>query len=362
MKKRKLKKNVKLVTIFLIIPATILFISTILCIYLISPIDKSSTKEIEIVIESGMSTKRIGEILQEKGLIRSKTFFYIYNKINRCSSLKASTYTLSKNMNMDQIINSICQGNNYNPNTINITFKEGKRITDYAKTISQKTNNNYEDVIKIMNDRNYLKELQNKYWFLTEDIFNSNIYYPLEGLLAPDTYNFKNKDITVKEIIEKLLDQTYKNLQPYRSILENQKHTINEYITLASMAELEGKNENDRRKIVGVFENRLKTNMNLGSDVTTYYGLQKPLNEDLTAKEIATINAYNTRTSNMTGKIPVGPICSVSISSIKAAINPDNNNFYYFVADKNGKIYYTKTNQEHEQKVMEIKEAGNWIW
>lgn len=362
MKKRKLKKNVKLVTIFLIIPAIILLLSSVICIYLISPIDKSSKEKVEIVIKSGMGTKQIGEVLQKKGLIRSKEFFYIYNKINRCSSLKASTYTLSKNMTMDEIINNICQGNNYNPNTVTITFQEGKRITDYAKLISQKTNNKYEDVIAVMNDQTYLKELQKKYWFITDEVFSQDIYYPLEGLLAPDTYNFKNKNVTTKEIIEKLLDQTYKNLHPYKNILENKVHTINEYITLASMAELEGRKEEDRKKIIGVFENRLKQNMNLGSDVTTYYGLQKPLNEDLTYKEITTINAYNTRTNNMAGKIPVGPICSISVSSIKSAINPDNNNFYYFVADKNGKIYYTKTNQEHEQKVIEIKEAGNWIW
>ena len=222
--------------------------------------------------------------------------------------------------------------------------------------ISSKLNVNYEEVINIMNDTNYLKSLQQDYWFLTNDIFDSRIYYPLEGYLAPDTYEF-SKDSSVKEIIQVMLDQTAKNLSSYRSL-----NNIHKYITLASMAELEGVNTKDRKMIVGVFNNRLAANMNLGSDVTTYYAFQKPMTGDLTAKEFATSNPYNTRASDMAGKLPVGPICSVSKSSIEASINPTTNDYYYFVADKNGKIYYNKTSSGHLQTIKEIKEAGNWIW
>ena len=191
---------------------------------------------------------------------------------------------------------------------------------------------------------------------MTNDIFDSRIYYPLEGYLAPDTYEF-SKDSSVKEIIQVMLDQTAKNLSSYRSL-----NNIHKYITLASMAELEGVNTKDRKMIVGVFNNRLAANMNLGSDVTTYYAFQKNMTGDLTAKEFATSNPYNTRASDMAGKLPVGPICSVSKSSIDASINPTANDYYYFVADKNGKIYYNKTSSGHLQTIKEIKEAGNWIW
>lgn len=362
MKKRKLKKEVKLITIFLVIPAILLLMASVICIYLMSPVDKVATGEVEVVIESGMSTKKIGELLKEKDLIRSEKFFFIYNKINRCPSLKASTYNLRKNMTLDEIIKSICDGNSYNPDVVKITFQEGKRIPDYAKLISEKTNHSYEEVIGLMNNETYLRTLQSKYWFITEEVFKDGVYYPLEGLLSPDTYLFESKDVKIEYIIEKLLDETSKKLHPYKISLENGPYTIGEYITLASILELEGTNDDNRKKIMGVFENRIQAKMNLGSDVTTYYGLQKPLTEDLTSKEIATINSYNTRTNNMIGKLPIGPICSISLSSLKAAVQPDNNDYYYFVADKNGKIYYTKTNREHEEKVMEIKEAGDWIW
>lgn len=356
----KLKKKVKITIILLVLIGVMLLGCSFVYMFFMMPVDKNSKADIEVVIQPGMSTREIGNLLEKRGVIRDSKFFLIYTKFNSCKSLKASTYNLSKNMNLEEIVSTICSGNSYNTNVVKITFKEGKRITDYAKVISDKMDISYDDVINTMNDMNYLKSLQQDYWFLSNDIFNQGIYYPLEGYLAPDTYEFsKNSD--VKEIVEVMLDQMANNLKSYKSIL-NDGNSIHSYITLASMAELEGVKTADRKMIVGVFNNRLKNNMNLGSDVTTYYAFQKSMTSDLTAKEFATSNPYNTRASDMVGKLPIGPICSVSKSSIDAAINPTNSDNLYFVADKNGKIYYNKTNSEHLATVKEIKEAGNWIW
>ncbi len=354
------KRKVKITIAILLVMGISLILLSFIYTYLVMPIDKNSKADIEIVIEPGMSTRDIGKLLEEREVIRSSQVFVFYTRISKCNSLKASTYNLSKNMSLPIIVDKICKGNNYNDNVVNITFKEGKRITDYAKLISREFSISYDEVIKSMNDVDYLKSLQSDYWFLTDEMLNQNIYYPLEGYLAPDTYQFdKNSD--VKQIIEVMLDQMAHNLEKYKDKLIVNKQVHN-YITMASLTELEGVTKKDRKMIVGVFNNRLQNNMNLGSDVTTYYALQKPMTEDLTAQEFQTSNPYNTRSSDMIGKLPVGPICSVSKESIEAAINPTNNNYLYFVADKNGKIYYNKTNSEHLQTVKEIKEAGNWIW
>lgn len=361
MARRKVKKKVKITIIFLVIIGLLLIASSGIYCYFASPVDTKSQAIIEVEIKQGMSTKEIGELLEKRGLIKNSNFFLIYSKLNNCTSLKAATYDLRKSMSIKEIIDTICKGNTYNKEVINLTFKEGKRITDYAKLISEETNNSYESVIEVMTDQIYIQELINKYWFLTADILNPNIYYPLEGYLYPDTYQFENKDVDIKTIITKLLNQTDNKLSPYKEILLNKKHTIHDYITLASMAELEGTNTENRKMIIGIFENRLKIKMNLGSDVTTYYALQLPMTSDLTSKQFATKNPYNTRDLNMTD-IPVGPIASISSSSLEAALKPTASSYYYFVADKLGNIYYTKNSDEHLQKVQEIKEAGNWIW
>ena len=336
----------------------VMIIMAFIWIFLSSPVDRNDDTNVKIEIKSGTSTQEIANILKENNLIRSELVFAIHVKFNNVKSLKAANYVFSKSMNLNEIVKVLEDGNAVIPGLV-LTFKEGQNIPDYAKLIAEKTNNSYEEVISIINNKEYLNELINKYWFLTNSILNPNIYYPLEGYLAPNTYHFENKEVDVKTIIEKVLQQTNKNLTPYKSQIQN---NIHHYITMASIVELEGTNTDNRKMIVGVFNNRLNKGMNLGSDVTTYYALQHPMTSDLTSAQFATDNPYNTRSTTMMGKMPVGPICNPSNSSLEASINPTINDNLFFVADKHGNIFYTKTVAEHDKKVREIKEKGDWIW
>lgn len=347
----------KIAIIFLIIGVLLLGMFG-LYQYQVSPTDKSSNAKVEVVIKQGMSTSQIASLLKKKYLIRDEFFFKVYMKLNRRDSIKASTYYLSKNMSLDNIVSLLEKGAS---NTdISITFKEGKTIKDYAKVLSETTNISEDEFLIKMKDKTYLTSLIKSYWFLTDAILDSNIYYGLEGYLAPDTYNFKDKDVTVEEVIKTLLDQEEKNLSPYKDTLS--KMNVHEVLTLASISELEGLKDTDRKLIVGVFQNRLSKGMNLGSDVTTYYAFNQAMDKDLTSEMFNTYNPYNTRSSEMAGKLPVGPICNPSKESILASINPTKSDYYYFVADKNGNVYYTKTSSEHSAKVKELKEKGDWIW
>ena len=347
----------KIATIFLILGLLLLGTFGVYQ-YEISPVDKKSMATYEVVVKQGMSTSEIANLLKEKNLIRNSFFFKVYMKLNRKQTIKAATYDLKKSMDLDTIV-SLLEVGKANDD-ISITFKEGKTIKDYAKVLSTNTNIKEEAFLAKMKDKAYLTSLINSYWFLTDDILNDDIYYGLEGYLAPDTYNFKDKDVSIEEVIKTLLDQEEKNLEPYKNKVN--KANIHDILTLASMAELEGVKEKDRKMIVGVFQNRLSKNMNLGSDVTTYYAFSEDMTKDLTSEMFNTYNPYNTRSSQMAGKLPVGPICNPSKSSIEASINPTSSDYYYFVADKNGNVYYTKTSSEHSAKVKELKDKGDWIW
>ncbi len=347
----------KIATIFLILGLLLLGTFGVYQ-YEISPVDKKSMATYEVVVKQGMSTSEIANLLKEKNLIRNSFFFKVYMKLNRKQTIKAATYDLKKSMDLDTIV-SLLEVGKANDD-ISITFKEGKTIKDYAKVLSTNTNISEDDFLAKMKDKTYLTSLINSYWFLTDDILNDDIYYGLEGYLAPDTYNFKDKDVSIEEVVKTLLDQEEKNLDPYKNKVN--KANIHDILTLASMAELEGVKEKDRKMIVGVFQNRLSKNMNLGSDVTTYYAFSEDMTKDLTSEMFNTYNPYNTRSSQMAGKLPVGPICNPSKSSIEASINPTSSDYYYFVADKNGNVYYTKTSSEHSAKVKELKDKGDWIW
>lgn len=319
----------------------------------------SSSSEVEFTVDGGYYDTI--PKLKSAGLIRNELCFKLYVKIHKINNIQKGKYILNKNMSVKEIIEVFNKGNNYNPDSITITFKEGKHMRSIASTIEENTNNKAEDVFNLLNDKEYLNEVINTYWFIDDSILNPNIYYSLEGYLYPDTYEFKNKDVTVKEIFKTMLDQMGKKLEPFKSDIESSKYNVHQILTLASIVELEGAKSDDRKGVAGVFYNRLNSGMSLGSDVTTYYAAKVELSErDLYKAELDSVNPYNTRSSSMAGKLPVGPICNPGIESIEAALKPTKSDYYFFVADKNGKTYFTKTNSEHTKKVSELKQAGLW--
>ena len=284
----------------------------------------------------------------------------IYTKINNINNLKAGKYNLNRSEDLSKIIEHLVNGD-VTDDTVKITFIEGKNIRWIAKTIADKTVNTEEDVFNLLEDEEYIDSLIDKYWFITDEIKDSRIYYALEGYILPDTYTFENKEVSVKTIFNIILNFTDKYLSTYKEQIEKNNLTVHQILTIASMAELEGKSTEDRAEIVGVFFNRIKEKMSLGSDVTTYYAFKVDMGErDLTAKELNTENAYNTRGPNMIGKIPIGPICNPSKSAIQATLEYKTTDALYFVADKNGKVYFTKSNSEHNKKIQELKDKGLW--
>lgn len=326
----------------------------------IGPVSNSN-KDVEFIISENDTYYSISKKLKDSNLIKNEQMYKVYIKLNKPSNnLKAGKYILRENMGISKIISTLSK-NSINTDIV-ITFKEGKNMRSIAKTIEDNTNNTVNDVYSLLKDQNYLNELISNYWFIDKSILNTNIYYPLEGYLFPNTYNFKNKDVTVKEIFKSMLDETNKQLEPFKNDIINSKYTMHQILTMASIVELEALNKNDRASVASVFYNRLNINMPLGSDVTTYYASGVDMSErDLTVNELNAVNSYNTRSTTMAGKLPVGPICNPSISSIEAALHPATTDYYFFVADKNGNVYYTKTNKEHEQKILELKNKGLWF-
>lgn len=358
-KKRRLKKWVRILLRVILVLFILLIVGIIALSFLFSA-PQSKSEVIEFTIEEGQTVYQVGDKLKQEGIIRSEFAYKVYVKLNNVNSYKAGVYKLDKSYPLKDIV-SLLTGDYYKEEGVSITFKEGRNIRQIAKDISDNTNISEGDFLSVMEDDNYINELINKYWFLTDDIKNDDIYYPLEGYLFPETYNF-NKNVTAKEIIETMLDQEDEVLSKYKSKIDSSSYSVHEIVTLASLVEQEGIYDDDRKMIAGVFYNRLNAGMSLGSDVTTYYAAKVDLGErDLTSSEINTYNPYNTRGPGMNGKLPVGPISNFSETSLSAVLSPTDSDYYYFVADKSGKTHFTRTYEEHQKLVNELKEAGNWI-
>jgi UPF0755 protein len=323
-------------------------------------VDKSSEDTIRVEIPEKTNLEKIASILEEKGVIRNAFVMKVYCKLNKINNLQAGKYDLAKNEGLADILKHLQDGDVAH-DEIKITFIEGKNMRWVAKRIAEKTPNTEEEVFALLEDEAYIDSLIEKYWFLTDVIKDENIYYPLEGYLMPDTYLFEQDDCSVKTIFSIMLNSMDKFLAPYKESIENSGYTVHELLTLASMAELEAHLDEDRAEVVGVFLNRIKKKMSLGSDVTTYYAAKVDMAErDLYKKELNAENPYNTRGPNMIAKLPIGPICNPSISSIKAAFNPKETTALFFVSDKNNKTYFSDTEAEQQKVIKDLKANGMW--
>ena len=353
-----------IIIVSIIVALIIIVIGSVFTWYNISlsPVNKDDITPYNLEIPMGSGSSTIANKLKSEGLIKNELAFKIYVKLNKISNFQAGTYNLTKNLSVKEIVEILQTGKVNGKDTISITFVEGKNMRWVASKIAENTNNSEEDVYSLLENKEYINALIEKYWFITEEIKNEDIYYPLEGYLFPDTYQFENKDVKVEKIFETLLNQMEKKLNQYKQDIEKSKYSVHEILSAAAIIENEAVFDKDRKDVAGVIYNRLKENMAIQSDVTTYYAFKIDMgSRDLYSSDINKYNPYNTRGPNMTGKLPVGPISMISIESIEAAINPNENNYIYFVADKNGKVYFTRTYDEHMQKVNELKNSGLWI-
>lgn len=351
-----MEKFANLAKIITILCASIITVCCLTYNYNISSVSKDdSIKKFEVKQNSTYIS--IASELKENNLIKSEFFYKLYVKINKPTGLQTGTYELSEDMNVKNIIDLLSKGSNYNPDVIKITFPEGKQIKQIAEIIAEKTNHTEEEVLEASLDKEYIKSLINKYWFLTDDILNKNIYYPLEGYLFPDTYEFANKNVAIEDIFEAMLNQMDKKLQKLKTSMEDSKYSIHEIITLASMIQSEGNNVEDFKNMASVFLTRLDKGMKLQMCSSAYYGDHKIMGRDSFGTSYLKKNAYNTYVVN---GIPVGPISNPGIDAIEAVLYPTENDYLYFASSKDMKVYYSKTLKEHESTIAQLKKAGNW--
>lgn len=351
-----------IITIFILCGITLMG-SVVYYYHSLKPVKaENDGSEVSIEIKEGSGVSDIAKLLEDNEIIQNAFTFKVYMKLNNKINLQAGKYVFNNGTdNVESIIKKLNSGEVLNE-SIKITFIEGKNMRYVAKTIAENTNNTEEQVFETLKNKEFLNKMIEKYWFLTDEILVEDIYYSLEGYLLPDTYTFENKDISVEDLLEKILEYTDKYLTSKRDDIEKSGITVHQMLTLASIAELEGYTFDDKAEIVGVFYNRLAKNMSLGSDVTTYYAVKKELSSgDLTQSELKVDSPYNTRSEKMAGYLPIGPISNPSKESIDATIDYKKTEAFYFVSDRNQKIYFTKTYQEHQDLIKNLKDAKLWF-
>ena len=337
--------------IIIVISTIIILIAILVGTYFFSLTATSNTSEtVEFTVNQGDSKETIAENLKNAKLIRSKYATLVYILLSGNTNIQAGEYELDRSMSTQDIISILVNGDIIGTErpAARITFKEGITLEEYMRLLAENTDLEYDTIIAEVNDPEYLNTLINDYWFLTDDILNSDLYYGLEGYLYPETYDFYI-DTSLDTAIRKMLDVTDLRLSEVRDQIKASNYSVHEILTMASIAEKEAVNAEDRAKVAQVIYTRLDMGMNLGMDVTTYYGVRKDMSEALTTVDLNDENPYNTRVASFIG-LPVGPICNPSLESINAVLNPSDTDYIYFFADiVTGNVYFTNSHEEFEE-------------
>jgi UPF0755 protein len=324
------------------IPRRILIVAAVLLIALIGsvmvvrsfyyeklkPVSNSQTVEI-VTIETGTPSTVIGETLQKRGLIRSGSIFQWYIRTNNVrDKLQAGTYALRPSMSVQQIVDVLVNGS---VKSDLVTILPGQRIDQIRQTLI---------------NAGFKPE--------AVDIALEPATYPghpaladkpagasLEGFIYPDSYQ-KDSATVPSTVVREALDEMASKLTPdLRAAYASHGLSIYQGVTLASMIEKEVSKQSDRAQAAQVFLSRIQKGIDLGSDVTAYYGA-------IIAGKPPTVSydsPYNTRIHS---GLPVGPISNASSSSLQAVANPAPTDWLYFVAGDDGVTYFSKTLQEHE--------------
>ena len=276
-------------------------------------------------VNSGESIDKTISKISDLNII-NKFFLRIYLKYNKISQFQAGEYQL-KNKILKKIIEDL---NNGETLTHRLSITEGMNIYQLNQLI---------DDSYLINDCHMLKCIKTDLSFK-------------EGILFPDTYYYK-KNMVASDILQKSHDILNNHLNYfYKNKNIDNKLKKEEILILASIIEKEAGNNDEKFDISSVFLKRLSIDMKLQADPTIIYGLLPNFNGDIKKSDILDRNnKYNTY---MIKGLPPTPIALVSLSSLDAAANATLGEYLFFVADSPSSHYFSKTYQEHLNKINDL--------
>lgn len=167
----------------------------------------------------------------------------------------------------------------------------------------------------------------------------------LEGYIFPATYNLDPDNFSVDDLVERMLLAMRRNIVEAGWDVEQSEYSLHEILTMASIIELEEKNFANRPLVADILWRRYDEGTGLYADATIFYAIGHK--ENLTAEDLALDNPYNTRKYR---GLPPTPVCSPSLSSIRAALHPQANEYWHYLhASETGEIHFAETLEEHNE-------------
>lgn len=274
-----------------------------------------------ILINSGTSLAEISSRLEELGAVSNEWIFNFGVRLNRkAGQVKAGEYEIVAGSSMRDVMDKLVAGRSI---VHRVTLPEGLTSLQIVERLRQ-----------------------------NEVLVGEIIEVPEEGALMPETYTFTRGETRASVIArmrraqEEALQRIWESRNPDLPL-----ESPEELVILASIVEKETGVSDERAKVAGVFVNRLNRGMRLQSDPTIIYGLVGgvgTLGRGILRSEIQSDTPYNTYVID---GLPVGPIANPGLAALMATANPEEHDYYYFVADGTGGHAFGRTLEEHNSNV-----------
>lgn len=287
-------------------------------------------EEVSIDIPEGATTKEIGVLLKEEGLIENVTLFQIKAKLTGAENdFQYGVYKFIQGMPDTKIMDILKQGGK--EETVTITIPEGWSIRQIGAYLEEQNICLASEFEEACNRTDYDFDY---YGVLDRQ---GERQYVLEGYLFPDTYDIVPKN-GAEGVVKRMLREFERKWQQHpgwQAQMEAMNLTLDEVITMASAVEKEAMLSGERPKVARVLYNRMNEGLTWGLNCTVLYALGKEGsgNEFVSYDDLEVDSPYNTYAN--TG-YPVGPICCPGAASIQAALNPEEGDWLYFIAFEDG--------------------------
>jgi UPF0755 protein len=284
---------------------------------------------VDFEVKSGETFAQINYRLSKSGLISNPRIFHHFTRYkNQVNRINQGIFQVNPGMKMEDVL-ALLTGPGKLPMVV---LPEGKNLYEYAAIFEDAKITTKEDFIKSC----FKYEILNEFGITSQSA---------EGFLFPNSYRFAPStpaDTVVKSLIKSFFEQT--DQLPW----EMSKWSKEQVVTLASVVEKETGAAWERGRIAGVFMNRLKKGMMLQSDPTTIYGIWKRFNGNLRKSDLQETTPYNTY--KIKG-LPQGPIANPGLAAIKAVLEPEQNNYIFFVSKNDGTHVFSESLGQHNRAV-----------
>lgn len=299
----------------------------------LKPLDASG-KSRYIRFEEGSSLIAALNRLEQGKVLKNAWVAKLYARLKKVpSSVRAGTYELGPNQSVGEILDGL--------------QKPVRRLVRIPETNWSARTANLLEKDQVGSSSDYMALVN------APSTFQSSVDFPLpksslEGYLYPDTYDLPplmSSKSTIRRQLANFQKRVWEGL--------GKPKNLQRVIIIASMVEMEVARDSERPVVAGVIENRLAKGMPLQIDAAINYGIQKwrPLTYDDYKNVDSPYNLYRHK------GLPPGPICSPSIKSIQAALNPAKHPYLYYVALPSGRSLFAATYAEHLKNVAKRRNA-----